>query len=225
MLSPGTGVPRLMGFGRRALAAATGAAMVVTLAACGGQALGTTRAAHVGGPVATKNTDSSGRPAPDGTFTTLEGKRAAVSSFRGSPALLWFISGGCASCAVSIPAVAQRLASFARARVHVLVLGLYGAFDQGARGLTELDSFGQAAAGRAFSNPTWTWGLASAGLTAAYDPEGVPDDYFLLDGAGQVVYHNTVPISTMAALLTHVSSLTGARIRPAFTAVPVPTLP
>jgi hypothetical protein len=175
-----------MGFGRRAWAAVTGAAMVVTLAACGGQALGTAGAAHVGGPVATKNTDSPGRAAPDGTFTTLEGKRAAVSSFRGSPALLWFISGGCASCAVSIPAVAQRLASFARARVHVLVLGLYGAFDQGARGLTELHSFGRAAAGPAFSNPAWTWGLASAGLTAAYDPEGVPDDYFLLDGAGQV---------------------------------------
>jgi hypothetical protein len=220
-----TRVPKLIRFGRRTWVAVAGTAMALTLAACGGRALRATSATQGVRPVATKATPGSAQAAPDGTLTTLEGQKVAVSSFGGSPVLVWFISGGCASCAVSVPAVAQQLPSFARARAHILVLGLYGAFDQGARGLSELANFGRAAAGPAFSNPSWTWGLASASLSLAYDPEGVPDDYFLLNRAGQVVYHNTVPVSTMTALLAHLSYLTGARLSPAPTMVPVPTLP
>lgn len=32
---------------------------------------------------------------------------------------------------------------------------------------------------------------------------GTPDTYFLLDAAGRVTYSNSVPVSTMAALLAH----------------------
>ncbi|MHB1486492.1 MAG: hypothetical protein ACYCS7_04880 [Acidimicrobiales bacterium] len=63
--------------------------------------------------------------------------------------------------------------------------------------------FGQAPAGPALTNPVWTWGIASEGLTTAFDPTEVPDNYFLVDAVGQITYQNSVPVGTMSALLTH----------------------
>ncbi|HLH64866.1 MAG TPA: hypothetical protein VKV27_04145 [Solirubrobacteraceae bacterium] len=83
------------------------------------------------------------------------------------------------------------------------MLGMYGAFGSGAAGRTQLASFGRSAAGPAFNNPTWTWALASARLNIAYDPSGVPDAYFLLNADGRLIYQNSVPVSTMGALLAH----------------------
>ena len=152
----------------------------------------------------------SNRLAPNGQITLLDGTSTTVASFGGRPTLVWFVAGGCASCAASVPAVAQAFPAFARARAHILVLGLYGAFSQGSQATAELTSFGRATAGAAFSDSIWTWGLASARLTAAYDPTGVPDDYFLLDPAGRIVYQSSVPASTMSALLDHLGALTAA---------------
>jgi hypothetical protein len=147
--------------------------------------------------------------APDGSFTMLDGKHATLAVLRGRPVVVWFIAGGCASCAVSIPAVGAHLAAFRAARTRVLVLGMYGAFGQGANQAAQLASFGKAAAGKSFANPAWTWGLASEHLTAAFDPSGTPDAYFLLNAAGHVVYQNSVPFSTMSALLGHLPAAAG----------------
>ncbi len=50
--------------------------------------------------------------------------------------------------------------------------------------------------------------MASEPLTAAFDPSGTPDAYVLLDAAGHVTYHNSVPVSTMGALLAHLPART-----------------
>lgn len=139
------------------------------------------------------------QPAATAGYTLLDGRPATLGSPRGRAVMVWFVADGCASCAVSIPAVAGQLTAFARSDTQVVVLGLYGAFDTEAA----LAAFGRSAAGAAFTNPDWTWGLASEQLTAAYDPDGVPDAYYLLDAAGRITYHNTVPVSTMSALLAH----------------------
>jgi hypothetical protein len=115
--------------------------------------------------------------------------------------LVWFVAGECASCAASIPAVAAHLGAFTRAGTRIVVLGMYGAFGQDPAGTAALASFGQAAAGTAFASPAWTWGVASEQLTAAFDPSGTPDAYVLLAAAGHVTYQNSVPVSTMGALL------------------------
>jgi hypothetical protein len=146
------------------------------------------------------------------SLTLLDGATTTLSSFRGSPVMVWFVADGCASCAVSIPAVGDELSTFARAHVRILVLGIYGAFGSGTQGLRLLGEWGEAAAGPAFKNPVWTWAMASEQLTAAYDPLGIPDAYFLLDKAGHVVYHSSVPVSTMGSLLAHLHRLTGVPI-------------
>jgi hypothetical protein len=147
--------------------------------------------------------------AAGGTFTLLDGRRETLSALRGHPVMVWFIAGGCASCAVSVPAVGQHLAAFRAARVKVLVLGMYGQFGQGRQATKDLASFGKAVAGGMFRSPAWTWALASERLTAAFDPSGTPDAYALLDGAGRVVYRNSVPVSTMGALLGHLPAVAG----------------
>lgn len=164
------------------------------------------KASPAASPAASHGADQEGGvPAPNGALTLLDGSRAQLSSFETRPLLLWFIAAGCASCAVSIPAVAEHLAALRAEGVRVLVVGISGDF--GNHPVTNLREFGQAAAGAAFSEPGWTWGMASQALTLAYDPSGIPDDYFLISASGRIVYHNSVPVSTMPALLEHASAL------------------
>jgi hypothetical protein len=142
-----------------------------------------------------------------GPLTLVNGRSTSLTAFRGRPTLVWFVADGCASCAASIPAVGSKLSAFAHADTRVLVLGIYGAFGQGDQARSQLTSFGRAAAGSKFSDPTWTWGVASAKLTTAYDPGGIPDEYFLLDRSGRVVYQGSVPVSTMGSLLKHLKEV------------------
>ncbi len=84
---------------------------------------------------------------------------------------------------------------------------MYGFFAPGPSGLSELTSFVEQA-GAEISNSEWTWAMASKALTASYDPSGNPDEYFLLDGSGHIAYQNSVPVSTLTSLLTHVRTMT-----------------
>jgi hypothetical protein len=138
---------------------------------------------------------------PGGTLTLLDHRRVSLASLEGRPVLVWFVAAGCSSCAASIPAVAAHLDTLSRAGTRVLVLGMYGSFGQDPAGTAALAGFGKAAAGKAFASPAWTWGVASEALTAAFDASGTPDAYFLLDAAGHVTYQDSVPVSTMGALL------------------------
>jgi hypothetical protein len=186
------GASRWPGFGLATAVLVLG----VGVAACGGQAAGPAR----------RGAAASGRT-PAGALTLIDGKRTTLAAFRGKPVLVWFVESGCASCAASIPAVAQHLSAFSHAGTRVLVLGVYGAFGQGQPARAQLAGFGRSAAGPAFGDGAWTWGVASAALTTAYDPGGVPDEYFLLDRAGRTVYRGSVPVSTMGSLLAHLKSV------------------
>ena len=186
---------------RRAGRAARIAAVAVVAGL--GAALGV-RAATGGAPApAARSAGHLAAAAPVGTLTLLDHRRVSLASLEGRPVLVWFVAAGCSSCEASIPAVAAHLGAFTRAGTRVLVLGMFGVFGPGPGGTAELARFGKAAAGKAFASPAWTWAVASERLTAAFDPSGIPDAYFLLDAAGHVTYQNTVPVSTMGALLAH----------------------
>lgn len=183
-------------FGRLTRASALSLVLAVGLAACGSQ---TATSSQVSA--------AAGAPPSSAALTLIDGKSTTLAAFRGRPVLVWFVENGCASCAASIPVVAHHLSAFAHAHTRVLVLGVYGAFGQGTPAARQLAGFGRSAAGPAFADAGWTWGLASPQLTTAYDPGGVPDEYFLLNGSGRTVYQGSVPVSTMGALLTHLKSV------------------
>lgn len=161
----------------------------------------------VGGGIAAAKV---GVPAPNGTFITAGGAQETIASLRGHTTLVWLVAGGCASCAASIPAVAQHLAQLQSRGVQVLTLGLYGAFANGKAGAIQLTAFADAAAGAAVNGPGWTLAMPSEALSIAYDPSGNPDEYYLIDPAGYITYHNSVPVSTMPQLLAAAGTATGA---------------
>lgn len=142
-----------------------------------------------------------GSTAPDGTFTTTAGTQTTIASLRGHTTVVWFVADGCASCAASIPAVAQDLPQLTGHGVQVLTLGLYGAFGTGRQGVAQLLAFGRAADGGNVERPGWMWGMPSEALSVAYDPSGNPDEYFVVGPDGRITYHNSVPVSTMNQLL------------------------
>jgi len=158
--------------------------------------------------------------APDGTFVTPGGSTRTVASLRGQPTLLWFVAGGCASCAASIPAVAAHLRQLRSDGVRVVTLGLFGDFSAGKAGAAQLVAFGRAAAGEHVQRSGWEWGMASQGLSMAYDPSGTPDTYALVGPDGHIRYRNTAPVSTMAQLLSaagHVGRRAGGDVTAAAT--------
>jgi hypothetical protein len=152
--------------------------------------------AVVPGPVVVPGPD-----APGGTFTAISGKTVTIASLRGKPAMVWFVAGGCASCAASIPAVAAHLRQLTAGGLRVVTLGLAGDFPAGKQGLADLSIFGRAAAGGSVTRPGWIWGIASQGLSQAYDPGGTPDVYTLISPFGHITYRGSVPVSTMPQLL------------------------
>lgn len=179
--------------------------LIVLVLALGIGAFVLTRASAHGGSASSSQSvgPGVGRTAPNGSLTLLNGRTVNLTAFHGQSLMVWFVANGCASCAVSIPAVAQHLGAFARSKTRIVVVGLYGTFGSGHAGTANLAGFGKAAAGPAFSSRTWTWGLSSEKLTEAYDPGGVPDAYFLVSPTGRLVYENSVPVSTMPALIAH----------------------
>jgi len=186
---------------RRAGLLGAAVALLIAVAACGAQRARRTSAALGARPA------SAAAASPDATFTLLAGGRESLARLRGRPVLLWFIASGCASCAVSIPAVGRNLSEFSRAHVRILALGIYGSFGQGEEGLRSLARFARAAAGASFKDRAWSWGVASATLTERFDPSGVPDRYFLLDRSGQVVFQGSTPVWTLRSLLDHLKEV------------------
>ena len=139
-----------------------------------------------------------GNVAPGGTFTTTEGKTVDVASLRGRPTLLWFVATWCSSCQAGTQAMAQNLPRLAADGVQVDEVELYR--DLGQSG-PSIGAFAKALAGTELSNPDWTFGVSSAGLTRTYDPQSYLDIYYLLGSKGQITYVNSSPASTMAQLL------------------------
>lgn len=179
-----------------------GAVLLVALAGCGSAVSGPNTAAQ---PTATPSATAS--PANTGPIDLVGGNTATIEQFRGHPVMVWFVAGGCASCAASIPVVAQQLTTFAAAHAQILVLGLPADFEAGSAGLTELGQFARAVAGSALENATWSWGMASLPIERLYDPTGTADAYALLNPGGEVAYANSAPVSTIGALLQHLARI------------------
>ena len=145
-----------------------------------------------------------GTTAPDGTLTTLSGRTETVASLRGRPTLIWFVTTWCSSCQAGTQAMAQHVATLAADKVRVVEVENYADFGQSGPSMA---SFARALAGRASSNPDWTFGEASSGLTRTYNPKAYLDLYYLIDAEGKIAYVNSSPASTMPQLLSAAKSL------------------
>jgi thiol-disulfide isomerase/thioredoxin len=145
-----------------------------------------------------------GASAPTGSFTTINGQTRSIADLRGQPALVWFVTTFCDSCAAGTQAMATKIDQFAQHHVKVVELQLAG--NLGGDG-PDIAAFGRDIAGARFSHPAWLWGIASQQLTNTYDPKALLDLYYLIDAQGHIVYINGSPDATMDALLQHINTL------------------
>lgn len=146
-----------------------------------------------------------GAVAPAGSFTTVSGQSEDVSSLRGHPVLVWLVTTWCPVCQAGTRAMtAHLMAGLAGDHVRVLELENHGNLGHANPTWT---SFIHSYAGAGPYSPDWTFGVASSGLTQAYNPKGVMDIYYLVDSTGHVRYVNAGPAATGSTLLARASSL------------------
>ena len=145
---------------------------------------------------------AAGHVAPNGSFTTLAGPTSSIASLRGTPTLVWLVTTWCSSCQAGTQLLAQNggsdIAQLHADGVRAVELELYQ--DLGQSG-PSIASFARTYAGAEATNPDWSFGVASAGLTRAYDPQSNLEVYYLLNAKGQVTYVNAPLVSTMPQLL------------------------
>lgn len=145
-----------------------------------------------------------GSAAPDEPFTSASGGQKTVASFKGKPALLWFVTTWCPSCQAGTQTMAKNIGTLRAEGVRVAELELYR--DLGGHG-PSIGQFRARYAGAAGGSPNWRWGQASKAMSYRYDPRGYLDIYYLLDKTGRIRYVNGSPADTMPDLLQQVRNM------------------
>lgn len=190
---------RMPGRRRRWLGLGAAGAVLVVVAV-----IAVVAATRNGGVGASSGSTRTGAVAPDGGFTTVVGDAGTIASLRGQPTLVWFVATWCSSCQAGTQAMASTIDQFAARGVRVLELEMADDLGQPGPSIAE---FGQQLAGPAYTNPDWTFGVASQGLTETYNPHGYLDIYYLLDKAGHIAYINGSPAGTMGQLLAEAAKV------------------
>lgn len=140
-----------------------------------------------------------GAPAPDASFTTVDGAVHRLGQFRGRPVMLWLFATWCPTCQAGTAAVAQHIRQLEQAGLQVIQLKLYN--NLGYPGPSVQD-IAKTFAGAARSSPNWHWGEASQEVSYTYDPKGHPDIYFLIDKDGIIRAIDGGPSAAMDSILS-----------------------
>jgi len=134
---------------------------------------------------------SIGSPAPEATFTTIEGKEVSLSEYRGEKVMFWFLATWCPSCtsaAKSLERNNDRLNG-----MKVIALKTYG--NAGYKG-SSITAFAQRYAPNTLQYDNWNWGDASPQATSVYNSQNYPDIYFLIDENGILQGVDGAPAAT-----------------------------
>ena len=157
------------------------------------------------GPNSGSSTVGVGSLAPNGTLTETSGSNLQISSLKGSPSLIWFVSTWCSSCQQGTQVMNGYISKFKALKVKVIEAELYD--DLGQSG-PSIASFGSQLAGNNFNSPNWIFATASQKVIQTYDPKSYLDIYYLMNSKGKITYINGSPGSTMSSLLAQAELLT-----------------
>jgi thiol-disulfide isomerase/thioredoxin len=137
-----------------------------------------------------------GQPAPAFTYHLLDGGKLSPNTLRGHPYLLWMVASWCPSCQTGSDVVASHIDFLRSHGVRVVEMQL--AKDLGRPG-PGLQAFHKAVGAKA-NAPNWYWGVLTDAQTAALDPKGDMDLYYLVDAHGKIVAINGNPAVTWDAI-------------------------
>ncbi|MCL4379191.1 MAG: redoxin family protein [Candidatus Marsarchaeota archaeon] len=140
-----------------------------------------------------------GSVAPDYSFLLSNGSYTNLSAYRGHAVVVWFVATWCSTCAQGNELLNQQQSYqfFKQHGVKIIELEMYR--DLGYSG-PSIASFVGSYAPSAYSNGTIVPGLAGYNMTAAYNPKGYLDIYYLISANGTVMYINGEPSSTLGQL-------------------------
>ncbi len=138
-----------------------------------------------------------GSIAPDYGFFLSNGSYMNLSVYKGHTVVLWFVATWCSSCAQGNEAINQNYEFFKKRGIKFVELELYK--DLGYRG-QPIIGFVNSYAPSAYSNGTIIPALAGYNMTAAYDPKGYLDIYYLISPNGTILYISGSPESTLSQL-------------------------
>jgi thiol-disulfide isomerase/thioredoxin len=138
-----------------------------------------------------------GSRAPNFGFLLANGSVANLSAYRGHAVVLWFVATWCPSCAQGNSAINSNYSFFKQHGIKIVELELYK--DLGYSGPT-IEGFVNSYAPAAYSNGTIVPALAGYNMTAAYDPKGYLDIYYLISGNGTILYISGSPAETLGQL-------------------------
>ena len=130
-----------------------------------------------------------GQAAPAFTYRLLDGRRLSPSALRGHPYLLFVVATWCGSCLTSTRFIGRHVDFMRRHGVQIVEMRVFEDF--GAPGLG-LPNF-QKAVGPNARSPIWHWGELTKAQTIALDPDGAPENYYLVDANGTIVMTHSNP--------------------------------
>ncbi len=148
--------------------------------------------------------------APAATFVTPQGRKVAISDYRGKPLMLWLVSTWCSSCSAGILSMEGKAKELEKLGLQVVVLRNYK--NVGYPGPNIVDFVDQVMPKGATPPANWTLGEATKGLDTAYNRRHYPDVYFLIDRQGRVEAVDGAPSATMDRILAFAKKQQAARV-------------
>jgi hypothetical protein len=137
-----------------------------------------------------------GQSAPAFTYRLLDGKPLAPGTLRGHSYVLWMVATWCPSCQTGSNVVGSHIAFLRAHGVRIVEMELANDLGQPGPGLASFHR----AVGQSANSPNWYWGELTQAQTAALDPRGDMDLYYLVDGHGKIVAISGNPAVTWDAI-------------------------
>ncbi|MGC8622610.1 MAG: redoxin domain-containing protein [Candidatus Micrarchaeia archaeon] len=144
-----------------------------------------------------------GSPAPNYSFMLVNGSYESLYNFKGHPVLLWFVATWCSGCVQGNEILNQNYGFFKSRGIKIIELELYN--DLGYKG-PNIGDFASSYAPSAYGSGTIIPAFASYNMSAAYDPSGYLDIYYLISSNGTVIYENNTLALTLNGLEKEINS-------------------
>ena len=157
---------------------------------------GCTSAVNLPPPTSSGVVLSIGSPAPEATFTTIEGKEVTLSEYRGEKVMFWFLATWCPSCTSAAKSLERNNDQLNG--MKVIALKTYG--NAGYKG-SSIGAFAQRYAPNTLHYDNWNWGDASPQATSDYNFMNYPDIYFLIDENGILQGVDGAPAATLNKII------------------------
>ncbi len=137
-----------------------------------------------------------GQLAPEAVFTDINGRRLKLSQFKGKKIMLWFLATWCPSCSAGANYLSKENDKLSN--LQIIALQTYG--NAGFPGI-KIGEFMKKYAPQVLEFDNWLWGEASEQATKTYNPQNLPDIYYLIDEKGIIRVVSSAPAGTLKTII------------------------